>query len=232
MSKVLCPNCKNELNGKVHIRTDIQSAFGDRIPEWENTPFSSGVIRCEKCQEMFQLKLKIELVDIVLAAPTKKVPERTPTEKRILDLATDSGILQAFSRAVQTLDKVSGVDLARDNPSYFLYFFETIRWLSVPRRFLEYFKTRFGGVVKVYKSQGVCVIVSDGNIKAFVPEIAIYPTPIQTRPIMKRGETHEVRIQIKRDAQTEVEKLESMLEVIPSGTQLYLPSIRKVPAEG
>lgn len=94
-------------------------------------------------------------------------PAYSAKEAELLDTAKRCGLFDAFSHAAREERAFAGVP--GDMDGFFLLFWRTIGRVEVPRIALAAWIAEFDGRIEVFGSNGVLAIVSDGDIKAFIP---------------------------------------------------------------
>ncbi len=126
-------------------------------------------IVCPCCQTALGVRLKITAGAIVLETepPPPVKPQLGAKDKELLDAAKSTGIFEVFSHAVREAMQYMGVP--SDMEAHFLRFWARLIEVSVPRAAMATWITEFGGYIRVYSSDDILLVTSDGIAKQFVP---------------------------------------------------------------
>ncbi len=147
------------------------------IRETINGERKSGLeIACPHCQGMIKVSAKIHVrakdehdTDKPAIATVQASAPNTTSAKdaTLLQTAKASGLFDAFARALIAEKEHTGVP--SDIEEFFTTFMRNMEPVIVPKMSLAAWMDEFGGRIEVYGTNGVLAVVSDGEIKEFMP---------------------------------------------------------------
>ena len=100
------------------------------------------------------------------AAEDEQTNGQTNEQSEMLLALDNMGITKAYEEAIK-MSKVENIP--KDMHKSLLNFLRISSEKRVPREILQQIIREFGGMIKVYCSNGVAVVVSDGVIRRFMP---------------------------------------------------------------
>lgn len=103
------------------------------------------------------------------------VPTVSPEERGIVEIVYKSGLLDVYGEVVECRNKKLGQGIPIDLATNFISFLRTVAVMKLPRWQLARLAQEFGGQIKVYKAQGISMVLSDKHIKMFLPTASFDP---------------------------------------------------------
>lgn len=142
----------------------------------------SPTFRCPKCDTEVQIRLRAQATAIIhpdseepKTAP-KYIEQRTAVDRRVIEAARTSGLMDAFISAVRAEKEHGGIP--SDMDEFFLLFWNTAKPSPVSAIVLATWRAEFGGWIDVWQSQGVIAVMSAGELVAFFPNRLTQPVAI------------------------------------------------------
>jgi hypothetical protein len=135
---------------------------------------------CAKTIRIVTTHAAIGKPDAALDHPAPPAPEPKPVvrskEQLVLEAARMSGLLASFIATVTAEKQHGGVP--SDMDAFFLLFFRTAQPIKVSAILLASWKQEFGGFIEVWQGNGIVAVLSDGELRTFVPNRLTQPTPL------------------------------------------------------
>jgi len=147
----------------------------------------------------------------------------TADQVGIIDTAQSTGLLKAFGEAVER--RVNHASAApRNLERFFLTVLKTMSQKRVPSFVLQHYIQEFGRNTRteVWSSQGICIVIANGRIKAFVPLDVFVGSPIRS---LNPGTGCTSRL--GGDEQTFQAWIKTRFGYVPDSSPVFLAELRR-----
>jgi hypothetical protein len=180
-------------------------------------------VTCPHCAKAFRISVSYTIQpgppspeDEVLSTTVTEAlkPSYSAKDAELVDSAKRCGLFDAFAHAAREERQFSGVP--HDLEDFFLRFWQRLARVDVPRVALAAWITEFGGRIEVWGADGVLAILSNGEIKAFVPN----------RYVRSSGTTTMAKPQTPRAANFE-RWTKSKFGYVPVGSDHFAAALRQ-----
>ncbi len=167
-----CTTCQEELKVIVKLRVSAHSVKVSQTALLVGGNFENmltPVFECPICHEQWQMRGKFVPLEVFKPTSETTLSVLTPDQFNIVKDFRERGLIDVFSRVVKEQFAQNG-RTPKDFINHFLNFMAGVVRHNLPSELLYRFGEQFPpGPVQVWKAVGVAMIVSQGQVRCFLP---------------------------------------------------------------